>query len=81
MPIVFFVIYILISKLPFLINNVDSELYPKIQTVGIILGINLLINPLWGIPDALLTGTNQGYLSTWIKTIGLIISNFLPDIS
>ena len=75
LPIVLFVISILIWKLPSLINGVDSELYPKIQLLGFILGLNLLINPLIGIPDAILVGTNNGYKSTMIKTIGIIISN------
>jgi O-antigen/teichoic acid export membrane protein len=75
LPIVLFIISILIWKLPSLINGVDSELYPKIQLLGFILGLNLLINPLIGIPDAILVGTNNGYKSTMIKTVGIIVSN------
>jgi len=81
LPIVLFIISILIWKLPSLINGVDSELYPKIQLLGFILGLNLLINPLIGIPDAILVGTNNGYKSTMIKTVGIIVSNFCMILS
>jgi O-antigen/teichoic acid export membrane protein len=81
LPIVLVIISILIWKLPSLINGVDSELHPKIQLLGFILGLNLLINPLIGIPDAILVGTNKGYKSILIKTVGIILSNFFMILS
>ena len=81
LPLVLTIVSVLIWKLPNLINDIDAELYPKIQLLGFILGINLLINPLLGIPDAILVGTNNGYKSTIIKTTGIIISNALMILS
>ncbi len=81
LPFVLIILSIIIWNLPYLVNDVDSELYSKIQILGFILGINLLINPLIGIPDAILVGTNRGYKSTLIKTFGIVISNVLMIIS
>jgi len=81
LPFVLVFISIIVWKLPELINGLNSELYPKVQNLGVILGLNLLINPLIGIPDAILVGTNNGYRSTLIKTVGIILSNFFMILS
>jgi O-antigen/teichoic acid export membrane protein len=81
LPLVLLIVSVLIWKLPNLINGVNPEMYSKIQTLGFILGLNLLINPLIGIPDAILVGTNNGYKSTMIKTVGIVFSNSLMILS
>lgn len=81
LPLAFLIVSVLIWKLPNLINGVNPEMYSKIQTLGFILGLNLLINPLIGIPDAILVGTNNGYKSTIIKTFGIVFSNGLMILS
>ncbi len=77
LPIMLLTIVLLVWNLPFFINELETSMYGSVYTVGLILGANFLINPLLAIPDAVLVGTNNGYKSISIQTIGVILSNFL----
>jgi O-antigen/teichoic acid export membrane protein len=77
LPFVLLIVFLLVWNLPSLINGLNKEMIPVLYQVGVILGVNLVLNPLMGIPDAILVGTNNGYRSTFIQTIGIIISNLL----
>lgn len=77
LPFMLLIISLLIWNLPNLINNLDSSMYESVYLVGLILGANMLINPLLAIPDAILVGTNNGYKSTSIQIIGVVFSNCL----
>jgi O-antigen/teichoic acid export membrane protein len=77
LPFMLLIISLLVWNLPNLINNLDSSIYESVYLVGFILGVNMLINPLLAIPDAILVGTNNGYKSTSIQIIGVVFSNCL----
>jgi len=77
LPFMLLIISLLVWNLPNLINNLDSSMYESVYLVGLILGANMLINPLLAIPDAILVGTNNGYKSTSIQIIGVVFSNCL----
>ncbi|MEE9409162.1 MAG: oligosaccharide flippase family protein [Polaribacter sp.] len=77
LPFMLLIIALLVWNLPYLINNLDSNMYESVYLVGLILGVNMLINPLLAIPDAILVGTNNGYKSTSIQVIGVVLSNCL----
>ncbi|CAM3966064.1 oligosaccharide flippase family protein [Flavobacterium antarcticum] len=77
LPILLVVIALLVYGTPLLINGINIKDYSLIRTVVFILGLNILFNPLFGIPDAVLVGINKGYKSTSIQTINMIVSNLL----
>jgi O-antigen/teichoic acid export membrane protein len=77
LPFVILIVFFLVYNLPSLINGLDANLYPVIYQAGLILGANLLLDPLLRIPDAILVGTNRGYKSTFIQILGILISNSL----
>lgn len=77
LPFTLFIISLLVWNLPNLINSLDSSMYEAVYLVGFILGVNMLINPLLAIPDAILIGTNNGYKSASIQIIGVVFSNSL----
>lgn len=77
LPILIIVIALLVWNLPNLINGLKPSLVSSVYQVGLILGVNMLINPLFAIPDAILIGANKGYKSTSIQVVGATISNIL----
>jgi len=76
-PLVLIIVGGIVWFLPDLIKDVKQESIPVIRYASIILGINIILTPLLGIPDSILVGVNQGYKSTLTKTIGLVITNLL----
>jgi O-antigen/teichoic acid export membrane protein len=77
LPFMLLIIGVLVWNLPHLINNLNANMYESVYIVGLVLGANILINPLLAIPDAILVGTNNGYKSTRIQIIGVVVSNIL----
>lgn len=77
LPVLVVIISFLVYGTPKLINGINKSDYSIIRTAVFILGLNILFNPLFGIPDAVLVGINKGYKSTSIQTINMIISNVL----
>jgi O-antigen/teichoic acid export membrane protein len=61
--------------LPTLINELPREDISLIRLVGFILGLNVLFSPIFGLPDAILVGTNQAYRSTSIHIAWLFVAN------
>ena len=75
LPILLLILLGLIWILPYMINDLDNENYNVVRIVGLIMGVNILLNPLLGIPDAILVGVNQAYKSNFVQTIWIVISN------
>lgn len=75
LPAIFVVVVTLVYFLPKAINGVPENDYSLVRWVGLILGANVILNPLLGIPDAVLIGTNKGFLSTLCRSFWLVISN------
>jgi len=77
LPFLLIISALIIYFLPFSIKNVEVSEYGMIRSVGIILVLNIILNPLLGIPDAVLVGLNKGFKSTRITTFWFIISNLM----
>lgn len=77
LPFMLIIIGVLVWNLPNFINNLNQSMYESVYIVGFILGVNMIINPLLAIPDAILVGTNNGYKSTSIQIIGVIVLNLM----
>jgi O-antigen/teichoic acid export membrane protein len=76
-PLLLIGIAVVIYILPFSIHNLDENLTDIVRIAGIILGMNIVLNPLFSIPDAVLVGINETHKSTFIKTFWHIISTLL----
>ena len=77
LPLLIFAIVIIVHILPFSIHNIDVNSYYMVRIAGFILGINMVLNPLFQIPDAILVGVNETHKATFSKTFWHIISTFL----
>lgn len=77
LPLLFVIIGTIVFFLPSLLNGLGEEKYSLVRSVGLILGINILLHPLLGIPDAVLVGINRGYRSTIIQSFWLVVSNIV----
>lgn len=75
LPFLLTMIAILIVALPWLINGIDSSDLSVVRISAGLLGLNIILTALLGIPDAILAGTNQGYRSYVLTTLFLVISN------
>lgn len=60
---------------PHAIKGVPPSEFSTLRWTCAILGLNVVIAGLIGVPDAVLTGTNQGFRSMNINTMFLIVSN------
>lgn len=74
LPILIVVTISLVYFLPKLINGVSDIDAESLMWVGMILGVNIVLAPVVGIPDAVLMGVNQGYKSTLSQSAWLIAS-------
>jgi len=77
LPLFLIVVSVIIYILPFSVNNLNDNLIETIRIAGFILAMNIVLNPLLSIPDAVLVGINETHKSTFIKTFWQIISNLL----
>jgi O-antigen/teichoic acid export membrane protein len=77
LPFLIILIFSLVYILPNIIQGLQRSEYDLIRIVGVILGVNIILNPLFGIPDAILVGTNKGYKSVGFQTVALITTNIL----
>ncbi len=75
LPILLAVIAVLIYSLPMAISGITPHEAAIVRWAGAILGANIVLSALFGIPDAVLVGENQGYRSTVITTVFLVASN------
>lgn len=74
-PISIIVLSIIIYLLPNLINNLSPSDISIVTNTALILGVNILLNPIMGIPDSVLVGTNNGYRSTFIQVFFMVSVN------
>lgn len=74
LPVLIFLIGLLVYLSPFLINGIKNSDIELIYTIVFLLGFNLIITPLFGIPESILVGTNRGHVANYIKIIWLIIT-------
>lgn len=64
-----------IWALPTLISGLTSQNIWIARLVAALLGLNVLLTALLGVPDAVLAGTNQGFRSYVLTTLFLVFSN------
>lgn len=74
LPLLAVIVSLLIIYSPHLINNLSPVDYGLVSIVILLLGINLIITPLVGIPESLIIGTNKGYIANYINIIWVIIA-------
>ena len=75
LPISLLVVVGIVYALPLLINDLEAGDVQLVRLLGLILGLNILFSPLFGVPDAILVGTNQAYRSTSIQMVWLAVTN------
>ena len=80
LPILIMIIGLFIYLSPSLIKNIDPSDYTLLYWIVFLLGINLILTPLFDIPASVLVGTNQGNLANNIKTIWLVAAFFITYI-
>ena len=61
--------------IPLLIKGMPEDTRSNVYAAAAILAANTVLAGLLSLPDAVLTGTNQGYKSMLVTTIAFIISN------
>ena len=63
LPLMSILIGLFVYFSPELIKDVDAADHTLVASVFLLLGINLIITPLFGVPESVLIGTNQGKLA------------------
>lgn len=76
-PILLVIVGIIVWSLPASINNLDPAQGGSVRLAGALLGLNIVLNPLLGIPDAILVGINESHKSTTPQTLWLIVANIM----
>ena len=76
LPLMSMLIILFVYFSPELIKNVDASDYMLIASVFLLLGINLIITPLFGIPESVLIGTNQGKVTYYNDIVWSIVAAF-----
>lgn len=64
-----------VIALPWLIHGISDEDLGMVRFAAGLVGFNVVITALVGIPDAVLVGTNQGFRSFVVTTFFLVVSN------
>ncbi|MCK1341638.1 hypothetical protein IVB38_38070 [Bradyrhizobium sp. 38] len=75
LPVLLLAISAVIYFLPSLINGLAADHLSVARWTALILGSNIILSAMVGIPDAVLIGTNQGYRSTVITTVFVVLSS------
>lgn len=60
--------------LPHLINDLPREHFMMVRLTGALLVLNIIIQPLQSVPEAVLIGTNQAHKCMWIRSVAAILS-------
>ena len=81
LPILGSIITLLVFYAPDLIKSLSIADYMLVTTVFLLLGLNLILTPLFGIPDSVLTGTNNGFISNYNKIFWSIVSAILTYVA
>jgi len=74
-PILLLIIGVIVFILPYSIKSLDKDSFEIVRIAGLIGGLNIILNPLFSIPDSILVGINEAHKSTFIKTFWMVISN------
>ena len=74
-PFLLITVGVLVYFLPELIKGIPDTKFELVRIIGILLGANIVMAPLFGIPDAVLIGTNRGYISTCIQALWFVLTN------
>lgn len=84
LPLLLLLTSVLVAYLPDLIKGASVSDGSVLFIVGIALGLNIILAPVVGVPDAVLIGVNQGYKSTlsqglWLAlgTIAMVLLAYL----
>src|SRR5690554_1619033 len=64
LPVLLISVGVLVFLLPNLINGLQFHEVNIVRVAGMILGMNIILTPLLGIPDAVLVGINEAHKST-----------------
>lgn len=75
LPINIVILVLFVFFAPSYFDNLELDEIYLVKQVVVILGLNIVLTPLFGIPDAVLVGTNKGYKSMSIQTINTLVSN------
>lgn len=75
LPLLIVIVGGIVYFLPDSINELKPEDIELVRYVGAILGLNILFNPLFGIPDAVLVGINESHKSNYTQIIWIALSN------
>jgi O-antigen/teichoic acid export membrane protein len=81
LPLFVIIVSLIVYLIPYSIRDARPEDLQKIRLTSAILGLNILLTPLMGIPDAVLVGLNRAHKSTVIQTLWLVISNILMAVT
>lgn len=66
---------VVLIGLPWFIGGISEETLPIARLAVMILGANMVMTALLGLPDAVLVGTSQGWRSYLLTTFYLVLSN------
>lgn len=77
LPVLLLAVSAVVYFLPSLINGITTDHLSIARWAALVLGINVILSAVVGIPDAVLIGTNQGYRSIVLTTAFLVVSNGL----
>lgn len=75
LPILLGGLTLVVVGLPSFIGGISEQNLPIARLAVVILGANMVMTALLGIPDAILVGTNQGWRSYLLTTFYLVLSN------
>ncbi len=81
LPVLSFSIGLLVYFSPELIKNVDAADQDLVILMFFLLGINLILTPLFEIPASILIGTNQGWIINYNNILWAILSALLMYIA
>lgn len=74
-PLLMIIVVALVGLVPALTNSVSPGSEANLRILVAVLGFNLVLMPLLSIPDAVLIGSNRGYISSLIQIFTLIGTN------
>lgn len=72
-PFLLLITSLIVFYLPDLIKGSSATDGSALLLVGVVLGLNIVLAPLVGVPDAVLIGVNQGYKSTLSQGLWLVL--------
>lgn len=74
-PILIVALAILIYAVPTTVRGISANDALTLRIACLILGVNIVLGALFGVPEAVLAGTNQAYRSVNLSTTFIVLSN------